>query len=162
MGLFKFLFGDSNRDRARRAAYRPGVIAKNLISPINDYGTCFTCEGSGRRTLDCRVCHGSGQFSGRCRACQGTGKFERPAQACFACHGAGQIQGVTCTRCKGTGAYEPAVSKPCDKCQGSGDYSTPCRKCTGAGRFTMECKKMWRNGLAQVSEVIDVRVTKYS
>jgi DnaJ-class molecular chaperone len=90
MGLFKFLFGQDTRSRAQRDQYRPSVIGKNLISPINDYGTCLSCEGSGSRTLDCRACSGSGTHTGQCRGCQGSGRFERPAQKCFTCDGTGK------------------------------------------------------------------------
>ena len=56
LGVFKFLFGQDNRSKAQRDQYRPSTLGKNLISPINDYGTCFPCEGTGSRTLECRPC----------------------------------------------------------------------------------------------------------
>jgi len=62
MSWFDHLFGESKKDRARRDQYRPLTLFKNLISPINDYGTCFACEGTGRRTIPCRVCCGTGTF----------------------------------------------------------------------------------------------------
>ena len=128
MGLYGFLFGDSNRDRAQRDQWRPSVVGKNLISPINSYGTCFSCEGSGSRTLECRVCNGSGKYTGQCHGCQGSGRFERPAQMCFACDGTGQKLGVPCRRCNGTGEFTAAVSQPCSKCDGTGHFSSNCRK----------------------------------
>ena len=52
MGVFKFLFGQDTTSRAQRDQYRPSTISKNLISPINDYGTCFACDGD--RQLTCQ------------------------------------------------------------------------------------------------------------
>jgi DnaJ-class molecular chaperone len=67
MGLIKFLFGQDNTSKAQRDQYRPSTVGKNLISPINDFGTCFRCEGTGSRTLDCRVCDGTGTYTGEYR-----------------------------------------------------------------------------------------------
>ena len=94
MGLFRFFFGNSNKDRKDRDSWRPSVIAKNAISPINKYGTCF--------------------------GCQGTGRFERPALPCFSCEGTGQKFGQQCRRCNGSGNFKSAVSDACRKCDGSG------------------------------------------
>ena len=82
MGVFKFLFGQDNRSRAQRDQFSPSVIGKNLISPINDYGSCFGCEGTGIRTPECGACSGSGSHTGQCNGCQGSGRFERPVQIC--------------------------------------------------------------------------------
>lgn len=75
MGLFKFLFGQDHRSRAQRDQYRPSVMWKNLISPINDYGTCFGYEGTGHRTLDCRALHAGwlsqARKGGRCDGVDG-------------------------------------------------------------------------------------------
>ena len=141
MGLFGFLFGDSNRDKKARDSWRPSVFGKNLISPINEYGTCFGCGGSGTRTLECRPCGGSGCHSGECRGCRGTGRFERPAQPCFTCEGVGQKFGNPCRRCGGSGNFKPAVSDVCRQCSGSGQFSTTCNKCSGARTFTVTCRK---------------------
>ena len=48
MGLIETLFGQNNRARARRDQYRPSTFVKNAISPINTYGTCFSCDGTGK------------------------------------------------------------------------------------------------------------------
>jgi DnaJ-class molecular chaperone len=98
VGWFKFLFGTDNRARAQRDQYSPSVIGKNLISPINDYGTCLACEGRGNRNLDCRVCSASGTRTGPCKGCQGSGRFERPAQKCFTCDGTGKKFNSPCRR----------------------------------------------------------------
>jgi len=63
VSLLGFFFGDSYRDRAQRDQWRPSTIGKNLISPINDYGHCFPCEGTGSRTLECKVCDGTGNHT---------------------------------------------------------------------------------------------------
>ena len=66
LALLGGLFGgrDSNySSRAKRDQDGFGTSFKNLISPINSYGTCFSCDGSGKKTLDCKVCEGSGEFS---------------------------------------------------------------------------------------------------
>ncbi len=141
MGLFGFFFGDSNKDRRDRDSWRPSVIAKNAISPINEYGTCFGCNGSGTRTLECRPCGGTGSHNGECRGCRGTGRFERPAQPCFTCEGTGQKFGQPCRRCNGSGNFKPAISDACRKCSGSGRFSATCNKCNGARQFTVTCRK---------------------
>jgi hypothetical protein len=141
MGLFGFLFGNSHRDRAQRDQWRPSVVGKNLISPINDYGTCFSCEGSGSRILECRACTGSGSHAGQCRGCQGSGRFERRAQHCFTCRGTGKKFNSRCGRCDGTGEFKPAISRDCRTCSGTGKFSATCNKCDGAGRFTVTCRK---------------------
>lgn len=146
LGMLKFLFGQDNRSRAQRDQYRPSVIGKNLVSPINDYGTCFGCEGTGQRTLECRACHGSGEHTGTCRACEGTGKHERPAKPCFGCSGTGTKFGNTCQRCSGTGEFKPAISETCRKCSGTGTHSSTCRKCSGSGSFTVQCRRCSGSG----------------
>jgi DnaJ-class molecular chaperone len=146
MGIFKFFFGDDNRSRAQRDQWRPSVVGKNLISPINDYGTCFSCDGTGSRTLECRACDGTGTHSAVCRGCGGTGRFERSAQQCFTCQGSGQKFGSPCRKCGGTGQFKPAISEPCRKCGGGGRLSSTCRKCNGAGRFTVTCRKCGGTG----------------
>jgi DnaJ-class molecular chaperone len=146
LGLLKFLFGQDNRSKAQRDQWRPSVVGKNLISPINSYGTCFGCQGTGRRTLDCRACSSTGWHSGSCRACDGSGRHERPAKECFGCDGSGSKRGKPCHRCNGSGVFQAAVSETCRKCNGSGRYQMTCRKCSGAGRFTVRCKKCGGSG----------------
>ncbi len=141
VGLLRFIFGQDNRSRAQRDSYRPCVIGKNLVSPINTYGTCFGCDGTGSRTLECRACNGSGMHSGQCRRCEGLGRLERAAQQCFGCHGKGQNLGSPCRRCDGTGNYKPAVSESCRRCNGSGRFAADCRRCNGTGSFTVTCRK---------------------
>ena len=146
LGLMSFLFGDGYRPRAQRDQWRPKVIGKNLISPINDYGTCFPCEGSGTRTLPCGACDGSGTHKGQCRGCQGTGRYELPAKPCFTCEGTGLKFGKSCLRCGGTGNFKPAISQTCKKCDGTGNFSAVCRKCSGGGSFSVTCKKCGGSG----------------
>ena len=145
-GFFGFLFGNSHHDRARRDEWRPSVIGKNAISPINHYGTCFSCEGTGRKTLGCGPCHGTGQHSGVCRGCQGSGRFERPALECFDCEGTGRFQGTPCRRCRGTGTHKPAISEDCRRCGGVGRFSETCRKCNGSRTFVVTCSKCEGSG----------------
>ncbi len=146
MGLFGFLFGDSNKDRKDRDSWRPSVIAKNAISPINEYGTCFGCDGTGNRTIDCQRCGGTGEHSGECQGCAGSGRFERPVQSCFTCEGTGQKFGKPCRRCSGSGIFKPAISEACRRCSGSGRYSAVCKKCSGAKQFVVPCRKCGGSG----------------
>lgn len=141
MGVIGFLFGDSNKDRKARDGWRPSVMAKNAISPLNQYGTCFGCEGAGSVTLTCRSCGGGGSHGGACHGCRGTGRFERPAKPCFTCDGTGQKYGHPCRRCDGSGEFRPAISESCRKCDGSGTFTAPCNKCNSAGWFTVPCRK---------------------
>ena len=154
MGVFGFFFGNDNSNRARRDQWRPSVVGKNVISPINDYGTCFSCEGSGhktlvckpcdgsgKRTLTCKPCVGSGKFTGTCRACSGRGTIEHQAHQCFVCHGAGKVGNNPCRRCKGLGHVKPAVTEQCRACSGSGHFTAGCKKCGGSGSFTLTCNK---------------------
>lgn len=146
MGFFGFLFGTDSRNRARRDQYRSGTIIKNAISPINDYGTCFGCEGSGKKTLECRPCHGTGQHEGTCNGCEGSGRFERPAKPCFTCNSSGMVWGTSCRKCSGTGNFKPAISQPCRRCSGSGKFRATCRKCSGSGKFTVQCRRCGGSG----------------
>lgn len=146
VGLFTTLFGSGYRHRARRDQWMPGTVLKNLISPVNAYGTCFSCRGSGARTLDCRACDGTGKFSGDCRTCAGTGSFSHPAKPCFTCDGTGSVQGVSCRRCAGTGVFKPAQTTPCRKCGGTGHFSATCNRCDGSGEFEVSCHKCAGSG----------------
>ena len=146
MGVFNFFFGKSDSAKAQRDQWRPSVVAKNVISPINDYGTCFACEGTGQRTLECKVCVGSGQHQGVCDGCGGSGRFERPAKLCFTCQGTGMKAEAKCRSCEGTGNFKPAIADVCRRCSGSGRFSATCRKCGGAGKFTVTCQKCGGSG----------------
>lgn len=141
MGLFGFLFGDNRRERAQRNQWAPSVIGKNLISPVNTYGTCFACNGSGSRTLTCNACQGTGKHAAKCHRCQGTGVFERPAQLCFRCSGTGLIDGKSCAKCLGSGHFKAPLTEACRSCNGNGSQANDCRRCQGAGNFTVTCKK---------------------
>lgn len=136
MGVFKFLFGQDTTSRAQRDQYRPSTISKNLISPINDYGTCFACDGTGERTLQCHACDGSGEHVGQCHNCGGIGQIRRAAKPCFRCQGTGKIRGKACERCQGTGNFKPAITEACRGCKGTGQFKATCRKCDGDGQFT--------------------------
>jgi len=146
MGLISFLFGDGYRPRTQRDQWRPSVIGKTLISPINDYGTCFPCEGSGTRTLQCGACDGSGTHTGECRGCQGTGRFELPAKPCFTCEGLDSSSENPASNAGGTGDFKPAISQSCKKCDGTGKFSAVCRKCSGSGCFPVTCKRCGGSG----------------
>lgn len=141
MGMFNFLFGDDYRAKAQRDQYRPSTIGKNFISPINDYGHCFKCDGTGQRTLTCKICSGSGMHTGQCRGCSGTGTFSRPAKECFVCNGTGKKYEKECRKCIGTGEHLPAISQVCNRCDGFGTFKSECRRCNGAGDFNVQCKK---------------------
>lgn len=141
MGLLDFFLGDSYRAKAQRDQWRPSVIGKNLISPINSYGSCFSCKGTGSKKLECRACRASGTHTGECRGCHGTGRFELPAKPCFTCEGSGRKFGNPCRKCQGTGNFKAAASQACKKCNGTGRFSATCRKCSGQGSLTVTCKK---------------------
>jgi DnaJ-class molecular chaperone len=146
MSLFGLLFGTSYSNRARRDQYRPSTSIKNFISPINSYGTCFSCDGSGKKTFECKPCDGTGEFSGDCRLCDGTGTYDLPAKPCFTCQSTGLVRGSKCFRCGGTGQHKPALSLPCRKCCGTGSFTSTCNRCSGSGDFCVTCKKCGGSG----------------
>ncbi len=145
-GLLSLLFSDSYSRRARRDQYSPSTTLKNLISPINHYGTCFSCDGSGKREFECSVCGGSGTYSGDCRSCEGTGRRMLAAKPCFTCQGHGKVHGKPCRRCDGTGVFQQARQVECRACQGSGQFSAPCRCCDGEGEVEKTCRKCGGSG----------------
>lgn len=144
--MFDFLFGNNHRARAQRDQWRPTVIGKNLISPINDYGTCFSCQGGGSRSLNCNACSNSGTHSRQCPRCCGAGEIKFDAKPCFACSGSGQKWGNSCRRCEGSGTFKPAALVPCKKCCGAGQLSDQCRRCSGLGCITVSCRKCGGSG----------------
>lgn len=123
MRIIKHLFCDRKSDRAWRDQWNPETIVKNVFSPFSDHGTCFSCGGTGSKTLTCRVCDGSGEKH-----------FDE--KECFACRGTGMHYGKTCNRCDGTGVFKPAETVSCNKCGGRGTFSVTCRKCEGSGWHT--------------------------
>jgi len=139
--MFGFFFGQDTKSRSQRDQYRPSVVGKNAISPINRYGTCLACEGTGSRTLECKPCHGEGVHRGTCNGCRGTGVFTRPAKECFACSGKGKKGHLQCRRCDGAGVFKAAMSVACSRCNGSGAFASQCRKCHGRGAFSVKCKQ---------------------
>lgn len=146
MSLLGRLFGTSYRNRAWRDQHTLGTGLKNLISPVNHYGTCFGCNGSGRRTFDCGGCGGTGVHTGTCNKCHGSGTYTHLAKPCFRCEGTGHFRGHLCRNCAGTGIHKPAVTVPCRGCHGSGTYSATCRRCDGTGDFDVTCKKCGGSG----------------
>lgn len=146
MSLFGFLFGNSYSNRARRDQHCFGTSLKNLVSPVNSYGSCFGCEGSGTKTFDCKPCDGTGVFTGTCRTCNGAGTKTIPAKPCFACHGSRLFKGSKCIRCGGTGEYKPATTVPCRKCSGTGTFTATCSRCEGSGDFQVTCRKCGGSG----------------
>lgn len=146
MGMWSFIIGQDYHLRAQRDQWRPMTIGKNLISPVNDYGTCFCCDGEGMRTLKCRVCGGSGSHKYYCRVCQGSGEFVRSALTCFGCQGAGIRRGKACQRCNGTGEFKTPLREACRRCSGSGRFAVVCSRCDGKGSFTLTCRKCSGSG----------------
>ncbi len=146
MGIFNLLFGGSYSNRARRDQRSFGTSFKNVTSPFNSYGTCFSCEGSGKKTFDCKPCDGTGTHHGTCNLCNGSGLFEIAAKPCNSCQGSDFRYGKTCTRCSGTGEYKPAINVPCKKCSGAGSFSAPCKRCEGSGDFEVTCSKCSGSG----------------
>lgn len=146
MGLFSILFGSNYSRRARRDQRTIRTSFKNFISPINRYGTCFGCSGSGRRTFDCGPCHGTGTFAATCRTCGGSGTFTYGARPCFTCDGTGIREGQSCRRCAGTGEHKPSKTVTCKKCNGAGQVTSTCRRCDGTGDFSLTCRKCGGSG----------------
>jgi DnaJ-class molecular chaperone len=145
MGLFSLLFGTSHKARAQRDQWKPRVFGKNIISPINSYGTCFSCNSTGKKVLDCRPCQGRGRF--KCRRCARSGVAHLPAQTCFGCNGSGRhSSGSACRRCSGSGAFPRATTKACKCSTEEGRKSLVCRKCAGTGTFTVTCRKCEGSG----------------
>lgn len=141
MGIFGKLFGETHSNRAWRDQWRPSTMGKNMISPINDYGHCFSCEGTGQKTLTCRACGGSGRHERTCLCCQGSGIITKEAKKRFACQGKGRVRGKKCIKCSGTGVFRKKEEIVCSKCSGNGVIYSTCRKCEGSGAFTVPCKK---------------------
>lgn len=146
MGIFSLLFGSGYSRRARRDQRSFGTSVKNLISPINHYGTCFSCDGTGTRTFDCHGCGGTGRFTGTCRTCRGAGLFTYAAKPCFRCHQTGFFNRNLCRHCQGTGEYRPAQTVSCQRCAGSGEFTTTCRRCDGDGEVEVSCHKCGGSG----------------
>jgi DnaJ-class molecular chaperone len=145
MNLLRFFFSNDHAPRAARDQWRPSVVGKNIISPINDYGTCFSCEGSGQRIFDCRACDGKGAFN--CRFCPGDGHCQVPAKSCYGCHGTGCIaSGKACVRCAGSGIFEQARVVICRCTTNEGKKKLTCRKCDGSGSYTVSCRKCAGSG----------------
>lgn len=146
MSLFDFLFGNNYSRRARRDQRGLGTSLKNFISPINHYGTCFSCEGSGSKSFTCSCCEGTGEYCGTCNSCKGTGVFSIAAKPCLTCHGRGMVHSSKCRRCGGTGEYRPAQTESCRRCGGEGTFSASCSKCGGSGSFEVSCRKCGGSG----------------
>ncbi len=145
LNIFRFIFSADTDARAARDQWRPQVIGKNLISPVNEYGTCFGCEGAGVREFDCRACGGTGKFE--CRGCAGTGEFKVPARQCFGCNGTGhRPPGTPCPRCAGSGNFAPARIEVCRCRSTEGAQRLVCRRCTGSGVLRVVCRKCSGSG----------------
>lgn len=146
MGIIKRLFGSSYGDRAWRDQHKLSTIGKNIISPINDYGTCFSCGGSGSKTLTCKPCSGSGKHTFSCRGCNGSGLKHFEPKICLGCQGTGRHNNKECNRCGGSGYYKPAVTVSCNRCEGTGRITQTCNKCSGSGSFNVTCLKCSGSG----------------
>lgn len=138
--LTNLIFGPSYSARARRDQRSFGTSFKNLISPVNSYGKCFSCEGSGTRILVCRACDSTGTHRGTCRNCWGTGRWTLPEKSCPTCLGSGLFGKHQCRRCSGQGRLA-SISSDCKRCQGDGTFSCACKKCEGDGEFEVSCRK---------------------
>ena len=141
------LLGRSNyRNRARRDQRKFGTKFKNAYSPINDYGTCFTCDGSGLVKLNCWRCNGTGTYEGRCSPCDGSGNFELQREGpCYQCNQTGKFRGNQCQKCTGTGVYRWSKTVVCNKCEGTGDFSASCKRCS-CGTIERSCNKCGGTG----------------
>ena len=144
--FFHALFHNSDSRRARRDQRSLRTSVKNMISPINHYGTCFGCNGTGNRTFDCRACGGDGRYTGTCRTCSGSGLFTYAARPCFRCNGTGLINGTLCRNCGGTGQYRAEQTVACRKCGGLGQFSASCHRCSGSGEVGVTCRKCGGSG----------------
>jgi molecular chaperone DnaJ len=121
--FFSDLFGFGGR--SRRASRRSGGMRGNdlqvriplTLQEIND-GVKKTIKV--RRKEGCSECNATGSKSGKkttCTQCSGSGRVQRVANSFF-----GQvIQETACPACRGEGAI---VKDPCQKCGGSGRYTT--------------------------------------
>jgi hypothetical protein len=95
MGIFNTLFGDGYSDRARRDQWKPRVIGKNCISPVNSYGTCFTCKGTGSKPFPVAVVAGGGGWIGNVAPVAVAGiRSSNLARAARAVAGDGMVSGV--------------------------------------------------------------------
>lgn len=139
------LFDQDRTGRVRRDQRLLGTNLKNSLSPINKYGTCFACNGTGEVTAACRTCAGTGTYRGACRVCQGSGVYRGEQRVCRACSSTGWIGDAPCRICDGTGQYQPPEA-PCRKCGGSGAFTAPCRRCIGAGSIVSTCAKCEGSG----------------
>jgi DnaJ-class molecular chaperone len=144
--IFDLLRSPGYPRRARRDQRRWSTQIRNAISPINSYGTCFSCNGRGKKSLSCGGCGGSGIFTGSCNSCKGTGIFKIPAKPCKACEGKSIHVRSTCRRCSGTGIFRPAIDLPCRRCQGKGTFTQTCRRCSGSGCWDATCLKCGGSG----------------
>lgn len=111
-------------------------------------GTCFGCDGTGLKSLECHKCDNSGVYKGECRGCEGTGTYQPAAKNCWSCDGSGKTNHSVCGKCGGTGLWTPRPHT-CRKCSGTGLFSAKCRKCDGMGRFTVKCKRCDGTGVFQ-------------
>ena len=134
-------------EKVERDQGRWSVVVKNAISPVNNYGTCFKCDGKGKVKYDCQGCNGSGKYSAVCRPCGGTGAVSVKDTECRNCGGEGILNNMLCPGCKGNKVWQAHPPKTCDGCLGSGVYKDDCKKCTGAGRFNATCNKCGGSGL---------------
>lgn len=159
MGFGSFLFSalcvvsdtvrpsHQNRRRAQKDSYNRTY---SFFSGSPNKGTCFSCNGTGSKTVDCRGCSGTGLFSRACNGCNGTGLFTSQAKPCFACNGTGKfhphrllkgVEAPMCRKCSGTGIFKATTHSVCTRCHGSGNQSKSCNRCNGTGRVKLECKK---------------------
>ncbi len=146
MSIFNLFFESNYKSRARRDQRSVGTSFKNLVSPFNSYGKCFSCDGLGYKTFDCKSCGGTGDYSGTCSLCERSGTFAIPSKPCYSCHGRGVFRNTKCLRCSGSGERQVASVVPCKKCSGIGTFSASCKKCSGCGHLTISCRKCSGSG----------------
>lgn len=124
--VHKGFFGGIN-ERATRSDgtrvernYHSGLLRDRVTTTAR--GICFSCDGSGEKTLSCRVCEGSGTV-------------HLPARPCFSCEGSGQRHHRECRKCLGSGTFKPACDATCRRCGGLGQFTVRCRRCEGSGQY---------------------------
>lgn len=74
----------------------------------------------------------------------------------------------TCPRCRGTGGVQGVKTRPCRRCQGSGQvsqrhgvmrFNTVCRECEGSGEILAgDCHQCGGQGLVQKVESLNVQI----
>jgi len=127
---------------SRKFFFKPSTPFRNPCKVCNGLGElykfnkkvidikCKTCNGQGKKIIDCPICNGTGRFIKRwksggginlkCKKCNGNKTVEIK---CLDCQSTGKVKKVvldskiksttTCTKCEGLGFLpEPKIKKP--------------------------------------------------